>query len=393
MRPSAALIRIVTPDAAIGRDDWRVRYGDHHSSRGGTAMTASDDQRTSERFARLEARIEEQHLEIERQRRIIEAMEDRPAGRPETGDRGSGDDARRHDRRGALRHVGAVAAAAVVAGPVAAITSASPAAAAPGTFTGDPAVNATADEGGMAIQAHSATGDAIYGSTNTGIGVTGYSGELRGVYGSSPAGVGVMGYSTDDVAVYASSENGYGLRSAGGTAAAFLPGEGTAPQLRSDAHTAGELEATSADLWWCIASGTPGTWRKLAGPLTAGALHVLAAPVRVYDSRPNNPPDLGPKVPMTAGEERVVDTGFDAAVPDGATAVSINLTILSGSTTGFVSAFANGIDWPGTSSINWDRTNQITANSAIVAVDELARFRIRASDVTNVVVDVIGYYQ
>ena len=49
--------------------------------------------------------------------------------------------------------------------------------------------------------------------------------------------------------------------------------------------------------------------------------------------------------------------------------------------------------WPGKSSINWERPGQVIANSAVVAVDPSALFRVRASFATDVIIDVVGYYR
>ncbi|MCU1361595.1 MAG: hypothetical protein JWN99_2884, partial [Ilumatobacteraceae bacterium] len=62
----------------------------------------------------------------------------------------------------------------------------------------------------------------------------------------------------------------------------------TVPSTRSDAHLVGELESVDGDLYFCVAAGTPGTWRKITGPGVAGGFHALT-PGRVYDSRQTLP--------------------------------------------------------------------------------------------------------
>ena len=51
------------------------------------------------------------------------------------------------------------------------------------------------------------------------------------------------------------------------------------------------MHDADGNLWFCVADGTPGTWRQLSGAATSGQLHVLAGPVRVYDSRPGGTND------------------------------------------------------------------------------------------------------
>jgi hypothetical protein len=158
-------------------------------------------------------------------------------------------------------------------------------------------------------------------------------------------------------------------------------------------HRVGDIYHENGTVQACIAQGTPGTLRILAGPNTAGSLHVLASTVRIYDSRPNQPPFAGVKAPLAQAEERVVAATQGGAAPAGATAVMVNLTVVSQSPSGFLSAFRNGVAWPGNSSINWERQGQVIANSAVVAVDANAQFRVRASFATDVIIDVVGYYR
>lgn len=73
----------------------------------------------------------------------------------------------------------------------------------------------------------------------------------------------------------------------GGVAEVRLRPCGAAPITLTNAHQVGELyEDETGVLWTCVAAGTPGTWREIAGPASAGAFHAIA-PQRVYDSRPD----------------------------------------------------------------------------------------------------------
>ena len=95
---------------------------------------------------------------------------------------------------------------------------------------------------------------------------------------------------------------------------------------------------TNGDLWFCTASGTPGTWRQLtANP--PGLLTSLAAPVRVYDSRQGDGP-------LAGGSERIVSIAGPAstpAVPSGASVALISVTLDATAGAGFLGVFANGI--------------------------------------------------
>ena len=55
----------------------------------------------------------------------------------------------------------------------------------------------------------------------------------------------------------------------------------------------------NGDLWFCVATGLPGTWRRISGSTSAGSFHVLPAPARIYDSRPGSLPAVGSKTKLT----------------------------------------------------------------------------------------------
>ena len=61
---------------------------------------------------------------------------------------------------------------------------------------------------------------------------------------------------------------------------------------------------------------------------------------------------------------------------------------------GFLSVFANGIAWPGTSNTNWYTNGQIVAVTTVTAVDAGAKVTVHAggNGSTQFVIDIIGYY-
>ena len=212
-----------------------------------------------------------------------------------------------------------------------------------------------------------------------------------GIQGASfgGAGAGVYGVGAVGTAV--------GVQAGGVGANLLLDPDGVAPPAREDPHVRGHvIEDAAGDLWLCVANGTPGTWRKLGGPTAAGAFHVLAAPVRVYDSRAGSPPGNVVKGQLANGASRTFDARNNGSgVPAGATAVLVNLTVTQTSAQGFLSLFRNGIAWPGTSSINWDHAQQTTANSSVVALDKdgLGKAYVNLGCACDFVVDVTGYWR
>jgi hypothetical protein len=273
-------------------------------------------------------------------------------------------------RRDLLTKAAAATVGAVAAGAAMAVGQATPAAAAAGIFDGNPAVLGTANP-------------------TTGVGV-------RGV---APSGVGVIGVSTNAWAVNAQTTDGHALVLETGSSGRHMRlfGAGLKPPARGTFNNAGTIILdANQDLWLCIVTGAPGTWRRLGGASSSGALTVLPTPKRVYDSRPGEPPGIGTKSPLVGGLPRTCDLKANSSgVEAGVTAVMINLvaTATTGANGGFLTVYRNGISWPGTSNLNWSGPNQQIAVTTITAVDSNAVCNLYANVATHVVVDVIGYFQ
>ncbi|MEZ5142566.1 MAG: hypothetical protein R2726_08640 [Acidimicrobiales bacterium] len=166
---------------------------------------------------RLSSRIDE----LEERLRAVEADDHaQPAGEHHLLVPGGGDpddhEATRPDRRRMLT----IAAGAVAGGAALALGHAERADAAPGTFSGNPAVTATGT-GGNGVTAFTDTGGeatgALFGSTaaTDGRGVCGVSQSGIGVEGTGPIGVaGVAGHAAD-IGVAGTSEAGDGVRHGG----------------------------------------------------------------------------------------------------------------------------------------------------------------------------------
>jgi hypothetical protein len=206
----------------------------------------------------------------------------------------------------------------------------------------------------------------------------------RGLWGHSDSnGIGVAG------------DGGIGVLATGSRAALQVGDTGTPPPTRTDAHVKGELTTdANGDLWFCVADGTPGTWRQVSGANTSGQLHLLATPVRVYDSRPGGTNDG----PLSGGGSRNVSlagTTTNPAVPAGATGAMVSLTLDSTVSSGFLALFAKGIPWPGNSNANWYTNGQILAVTTVTAVDTTASATVLAGGPgsTQIIIDVIGYYR
>jgi hypothetical protein len=202
-------------------------------------------------------------------------------------------------------------------------------------------------------------------------------------------GVGINGVSERGFGVIAFCRDGVGGHFQGGRANVNLPPFGDPPPLRTDAHLEGEfVDDKNGDLWLCVQGGTPGAWRKLAGRATAGQLHLLASPARVYDSRTTDGS-------LATGAQRTVGLATpDAPLQPSGGLISLTITDTIGS--GFLAVFAAGALYLGNSNVNWYADNQIVAVTTVTAVDAAQRITVLAGgptgSATQFVVDVIGYY-
>lgn len=169
-----------------------------------------------------------------------------------------------------------------------------------------------------------------------------------------------------------------------------------APRLDGTSHAPGELlEDGAGNLWLCTVAGKPGTWRKLGGPASSGTLHLLSAPVRMYDSRPLTAPGVGPKTPLAAGESRAVALNLDntgvAVGAAGALVTCLLVNAVPGS--GNFTIWANGVAKPTSNSLVWGGTSGRASSLAVTALDATSYCQISSSIRTDVVIDVVGYYQ
>lgn len=233
-----------------------------------------------------------------------------------------------------------------------------------------------------------------------------------------PASVAGYAYGVMDVGVYGRSGNpdGYGVVAQGvnnglgsppvtgllarGTRANMqFEAESTAPRSRSDVHTVGEVIAdNNGDLWFCVASGTPGTWKKLSGPATAGAFHAIG-PYRVYDSRR---PSGGGRYEGSANRTVSIKDGRDVAtgevdnadvVPAGATAIAANVAVIQPGTSGFLSVNPGGDAEVAASSVNYS-AGENTSNAGIYPVNSDLEVQVifGPGGGGHVAIDVTGYW-
>ena len=128
---------------------------------------------------------------------------------------------------------------------------------------------------------------------------------------------------------------------------------------------------------------------------TATSFYPLPIPKRVYDSRPGNLPNIGPKAKLVGALANLSMSANGSGVPtSGIAGVMVSLTVTSTSPVpgSYLAIYRNGIVYPGTSCLNWFGANQTLAVTTFSAVDTASKVTLFASSTTDVIVDVLGYY-
>lgn len=238
----------------------------------------------------------------------------------------------------------------------------------------------------------------VYGAGTKDAGVFGQSASASGAVGISDSAAGVFGQSTKAAGMSAVSSEGPGLQASGALANLRLssPGSRSAPTADTVAHVAGDVVTDAGgNLWVCVAAGTPGSWRKLAGPATSGTLHLLPAPVRIYDSRAGSTPDQGPKTPFAPNSTRMFDCKVNGSgVPAGAAGALITVLLVNAfAGSGNMTVWANGVARPASNTMVWGGTAGRFTGSATTALDASARIQVHCSARTDLVLDVVGFYR
>lgn len=251
-----------------------------------------------------------------------------------------------------------------------------------------------------------------------GIGGYGNGSVPNGVHGSTtdPEGFGVVAASLASLPAGegAVAPAGLAVASAEGPQIVFVPLAGAVEGPTPGLHVAGELYRDAAGtLWFTVplagdpADDAPGEdpnavrFVKLAGTESSGSYHAIV-PQRVYDSRQAGYPVNGLLEP---NQDRVVSVadGRDGggavilpdAVPAGATAVLINLTIDGPTGGNFLQVTDGDTTSTETSVLNWSPGTVQLANSITVPVNAAREIRVycgNQSGSTHVLVDVFGYY-
>jgi len=128
---------------------------------------------------------------------------------------------------------------------------------------------------------------------------------------------------------------------------------------------------------------------------SVGNLSLLPEPVRVYDSRTTTQGALAIDTTRTVDLSMgMLGSTMQLAVPPGATAAVVTLTVTQTGNAGYLRIYSNAlIEQPQTSTINWFQPNSDIGTTTTVAVDASGDIKVSAGGSgTQFIVDVIGYY-
>ena len=189
-----------------------------------------------------------------------------------------------------------------------------------------------------------------------------------------------------------------GGRFEGVRAALNLPTTNASITSTAQVRALGDLvmETGTHDLYLCVAgSGATAVFRKVSGPKTAGAFHVLPKPVRLYDSRPGTTPNIGSKTPLKPGVARTIDLkGNGSGVPVGATAALVTILLVNATAgNGNLTLWANETTPPAANTMVWGGSAGRFTAKEVSAASAQAEVQVVANLKTDIVVDVVGYYR
>ena len=140
-------------------------------------------------------------------------------------------------------------------------------------------------------------------------------------------------------------------------------------------------------------------WQADAAPGDEDSTFVPVAPCRLFDTRPDKPPNAGNKTPLGAGEANVRSqqvtgsVGNCVGIPANATAVSMNVTIVSPTAQSNLRVFPADVPTPTASNLNWLPGQSPTPNKVDVKLSPAGKIKLfNAAGTVHVLADVVGYY-
>ncbi|MGB8771443.1 MAG: YncE family protein [Candidatus Korobacteraceae bacterium] len=129
----------------------------------------------------------------------------------------------------------------------------------------------------------------------------------------------------------------------------------------------------------------------IAGAWSDALQFVPATPCRLVDTRKPNGPFGGPAISGGTSRDFTLPGNPSCGVPATAAAYSLNVAVVPHGTLGYVTVWPTGEDQPVVSTLN-SLDGRIKANAAIVPAGMTGAVRVYASNTTDIVLDIDGYF-
>jgi len=177
--------------------------------------------------------------------------------------------------------------------------------------------------------------------------------------------------------------------------AATLPGDTVltngAGTFSASLATPGSTSLTAYDLLSPAVSGTSGS--ILVSQSTAGLRFIPMAPCRIVDTRDGTkPPGFGPpSISAETSRSFLLPSGPCTYIPAIAQAYSLNVTVVPQGELGYLTVWPTGQSQPLVSTLN-SLDGEVKANAAIVAAGTGGAISVYASNDTDAVLDINGYF-
>ncbi len=134
-----------------------------------------------------------------------------------------------------------------------------------------------------------------------------------------------------------------------------------------------------------------GSSGNIAVAAASGSLYVPVTPCRVVDTRNPAGPFGGPFVAGAGSRSFVIPNSPTCGIPFTATAYSMNLTVVPHGTLGYVTMWPTGGNQPLVSTLN-SIDGRVKANAAIVPAGIGGAISVFATNDTDVILDITGYF-
>jgi len=140
-------------------------------------------------------------------------------------------------------------------------------------------------------------------------------------------------------------------------------------------------------------------WQADAAPGDTDSTFVPVTPCRLFDTRPGQPPAGGVKSPLGAGNSNIRtqqvtgSIGNCVGIPAGATAISMNVTIVNPTAQSNLRIFPADAGLPTASNLNWLPGQSPTPNKVDVKLSPAGEINLfNQNGTVDVLADVVGYY-